>query len=57
MQSSYDPRRDRDSQTFQRTNNALFDTDGTYFSFDGKKWYRWFPASTQNQQHLNKEMI
>ena len=40
MQSSYDPRRDRDSQTFQRTNNALFDTDGTYFSFDGKKWYR-----------------
>jgi hypothetical protein len=33
---------------FQETNNALFDTDGT-FSFDGKKWLDGF----QQQHKIN----
>ena len=43
---------------FKELNNALFDTDGI-FSFDGKKWYTWFPEwtvkspPTQNQRHLS----
>jgi methionyl-tRNA synthetase len=29
---------------FDKLSTMLYDTDGT-FSFDGKKWYRWFSAT------------
>jgi hypothetical protein len=29
---------------FKELENVFFGTDGT-FSFDGKKWYKWFPPT------------
>jgi hypothetical protein len=33
--------------------DVMYDTCGEYYLFDGKKWYRWFPATKPEQPDRN----
>jgi hypothetical protein len=43
-----------DHTCFKGLDDMFLDSDGT-FSLDGKKWYKWFPPTRNEQQNRTTE--